>query len=368
VAARLRQCARPGDTIARLGGDEFAVLQVGGDAALAATLAENIREAICRPCHFDGNDVTASVSIGIALAPRDGSDADQLFKSADIALYRAKSEGRNKYLFFEAEMNDSMIERRALELALCHALAENEFEVYFQPIFSLGGGGVSACEALLRWRRPGQGLVLPGDFIPVAEEAGLIAPIGEWVLRRACAEACNWPHGVRVAVNLSPSQFKSGNIAAVVMSALAVSGLSPDRLELEITESVLLLETEPNLAALHQLRRLGVRIAFDDFGTGYSSLGYVTAFPFDTIKIDRRFTKDIDTNAGCRAIVDAVAGIGRDLGIETVVEGVETNDQLAIVRKAGCSHVQGFLLGRPQPADQLAAVMAGEPRPGEQAA
>jgi diguanylate cyclase (GGDEF)-like protein/PAS domain S-box-containing protein len=368
VASRLRQCAAAGDTIARLGGDEFAILQAGGDAASAAVLAERIHAAICRPCRFDGGEVTVSVSIGIALSPRDGSEADQLFKSADIALYRAKSEGRNKTMFFESEMNALMVERREIEVALRHALAENEFEVHFQPIFALSDDDVIGCEALLRWRRPGHGMVLPGDFIPIAEESGLIAPIGEWVLRYACAEAAGWACDARIAVNLSPNQFTNGDIAAVVTNALAVTGLAPERLELEITETVLLLETEANLEALHRLRRLGVRIAFDDFGTGYSSLGYLTAFPFDTIKIDRRFTKDIASHAGCRAIVDAVVGIGEDLGIETVIEGVETDEQLAIVRTAGCTHVQGFLLGRPQPAADMAALLANAQRAREQAA
>jgi diguanylate cyclase (GGDEF)-like protein len=369
IASRLLGCAREADTVGRIGGDEFAILQSAtGDQAETLALAEQVLRVVTRPCRINGNEVVTGASIGIAIAPRDGTDAEQLSKNADIALYRAKADGRNKCLLFESEMNARVVARRELELALRAALVHGEFELFYQPIIDLQSGEIRSCEALLRWWRPGHGLVLPGSFIAVTEDIGLITPLGEWVLRQACTEATRWPAGVRIAVNLSPAQFKGGNIAATVIGALASSGLAPDRLELEITESVLLLETEQNLAALHQLRQMGVRIAFDDFGIGYSSLSYLTAFPFDTIKIDRQFTKDVNGQPSCRAIVDAVAGVGRALGIETIAEGVETEDQLAAVRQAGCTNAQGFFIAVPQPISQLTATFASLAQRGERAA
>ncbi len=354
VASRLRGCVRDGDTVGRIGGDEFAIVHRAMRCRQeVADLADTVLRVLTRPYPIDGNDLVIGASIGVATAPHDGTDADQLCQNADIALYRAKAEGRNKCLFFESAMNASVVERRDLENALRGALVRGEFELFYQPIIDLATDTIGNCEALLRWRRPGHGLVLPGGFIPVCEEIGLIAPLGEWVLRQACAEAARWPAGVRVSVNLSPAQFKSGNIAGIVMGALASSGLPPERLELEITETVLLQESEQNLAMLHQLRGMGVRIAFDDFGIGYSSLSYLTAFPFDSIKIDRHFIRDVVDEPTCRAIVDAVGGVGRSLAIETVAEGIEREDQLGAVRAAGCTNAQGFFIALPQPASDL---------------
>lgn len=369
VSGRLRGCVREGDTVGRIGGDEFAIVHEavnGREDAVA--LAEDVLRVLTRPYRIDSHDLVIGASIGVAMAPRDGTDADQLCKNADIALYRAKSEGRNKYLFFESEMNASVVERRDLETALRGALVRGEFELFYQPIMNLESRAVRNCESLLRWRRPGDGLVLPDGFIPVAEEIGLIAPLGEWVLRQACAEAVRWPADVRVSVNLSAAQFKSGNISAIVMGALASCGLPPNRLELEITETVLLTDCEQNLATLHQLRGMGVRIAFDDFGIGYSSLSYLTEFPFDTIKIDRHFTREVVGEPTCRAIVNAIAGVGRSLDIETVAEGIETADQLAAVREAGCTNAQGFFIALPQPAAQLGEVFAARLGRDERAA
>ena len=359
AADRLRACVRETDIVARLGGDEFAIVQVQAEQPRAATvLAERLIAELSRPFDIDGHQVVVGASVGIALAPSDGTDADQLMKSADMALYRAKADGRGVLRYFESEMDAKMQARRALELDLRKALAEHEFELFYQPIVDLQSNRVSGFEALLRWNHPTQGLISPADFIPIAEDMGLITPLGEWVLRQACREAAGWPERVKVAVNLSPAQFKSKALALVVTTALADSGLAPDRLELEITESVLLQDNDTVRGILHQMRALGVRISMDDFGTGYSSLSYLRSFPFDKIKIDQSFVRDMGQHDDSIAIVRAVAGLGRNLGMSTTAEGVETNEQLGRLREEGCTEVQGYLFSRPLPASEVPRLLA----------
>ena len=348
VAQRLLNCIREGDTVARLGGDEFAVIQHHIDGPDAAgRLASRIVEALSAPCDVAGHHVVTGASVGIALAPVDGKDAEDLLKKADMALYRVKADGRGAYRFFEPEMDARMKTRRLLELDLRRALAEGEFELYYQPLFRLSEDRISGCEALVRWNHPTRGLVMPGEFIALAEEIGLIIGLGEWCLKTACIEASAWPTHMKVAVNLSPVQFRSRNLVQTVVQALASSGLAPDRLELEITESVLLHETAGNMKVLHELRELGVRIAMDDFGTGYSSLSYLRSFPFDKIKIDRSFISDLAGDPDALAIVKAVTSLGAGLNIITTAEGVETAEQLAQLRLEGCTEVQGYLISRP---------------------
>ena len=359
VAERLRASVRENDTIARLGGDEFAMVQVGAEQPAGATaLAQRVIEALSTPYDIEGHQVVIGASVGIAVAPLDGSDADQLQKNGDMALYRAKSEGRGTYRFFETEMDARMQTRRALELDLRKAVLRDEFELYYQPLVDLHTNEITTLEALLRWHHPTRGLVPPIEFIPLAEEIGLIVPIGEWVLRRACLAAMSWPgNNIRVAVNLSPVQFKSKRLLESVVNALAVSKLPANRLELEITEGVLLMEHASTLATLHQLRALGARIAMDDFGTGYSSLSYLRSFPFDKIKIDRSFISNITTEQNSVAIVRAVTGLSASLGMATTAEGVETREQLDRVRAEGCTEVQGFLLSAAKPADEILAIL-----------
>ena len=359
---RLLGCVREGDTIARLGGDEFAIVQTGlDDLSGAARLADRIVEAVSHPFDVMGHQVVIGASVGIAAAPSDGDSGDELLKKADMALYRVKGEGRGGFHFFERAMDDRVQTRRALELDLRHALVAGEFELYYQPLFSLGAERVQGCEALLRWRHPARGLVSPADFIPLAEEIGLIVPLGEWVLRQACAEATAWPEHVRLAVNLSPAQFRSRHLVQTVVSALSASGLSPHRLELEITESVLLQDNAANMAVLHSIRDLGVRISMDDFGTGYSSLSYLRSFPFDMIKIDQIFIRDLPHDADALAIVRAVTGLGASLGIDTTAEGVETAEQLAELRTHGCREIQGYFISPPVPAADIAAMLGVAP-------
>jgi predicted signal transduction protein with EAL and GGDEF domain len=308
---------------------------------------------MAKPFELGGHQVVIGTSVGIALAPSDGLEPEKLMQSADMALYRAKADGRGVFRFFEPEMDTKMQARRTLELDLRRALLREEFELFYQPIVDLKSDEVSGFEALLRWNHPTRGLVPPCEFIPLAEEIGLIVPLGEWVLRRACAEAAGWPDTIKVAVNLSPAQFKSKALALVVTSALASAGLSPRRLELEITESVLLHDSEATLATLHQLRDLGIRISMDDFGTGYSSLSYLRSFPFDKIKIDQSFIHDMSDLDDSIAIVRAVAGLGRNLGMSTTAEGVETLQQLGQLRQEGCTEVQGYLFSQPLPAENV---------------
>jgi diguanylate cyclase (GGDEF)-like protein/PAS domain S-box-containing protein len=363
AADRLKDVVRETDMIARLGGDEFAVLQTGLDKPEAAgSLAQRIITSIQQPYDLDGHQVVISTSVGIATSPCYGNSTDQLLRNADMALYRAKSDGRSTYRYFEPEMDQQLQARRALEIDLRNAVANDEFQLYYQPQVDAVTEEITGCEALLRWNSPTRGMVPPGEFIPLAEEIGLIVPIGEWVLKQACCEAATWPNAVRVAVNLSPAQFKSRSVMQSVISALAVSGLDATRLELEITESVLLHDNEATLATLHQLRGFGIKISMDDFGTGYSSLSYLRSFPFDKIKIDRSFIKDISDKGDCAAIVKAVAGLGKGLGIATTAEGVETIEQLRHVRSEGCTEVQGYFFSAPQPADALRKYFDKKPR------
>jgi diguanylate cyclase (GGDEF)-like protein len=355
VADRLRGLVGEVDTIARMGGDEFAIVQAAiAQPADAATLAARIIDVISQPYDVDGHHVTIGTSVGIAVGPADGAHADQLTRNADLALYRAKSDGRGTFRFFEPGMDVQMQARRELEHDLRKALAADEFELHYQPVLNLARNDVTGVEALVRWRHPERGMIPPGEFIALAEETGLILPLGEWVLRQACAAAAAWPGDVRVAVNLSPAQFRNSGLVQVVVSALAASALAPQRLELEITESILLQDSKTTLAMLFQLREMGVRIAMDDFGTGYSSLSYLQTFPFDRIKIDRSFVKDITHATGSFNIVRAVAAMAKGLGMQTTAEGVETQEQLEAVKEEGCTEMQGFLLSRALPTDEIA--------------
>ena len=361
AAARLKTAVRESDVVARLGGDEFAIVEVGSLQPTSATLlADRVVAAMSRPFHVDGHEISIGCSVGVSIAPEDGCDADQLMRNADLALYRAKSEGRGQHRFFASEMDERMQARRRLELDLRGALAAGEFELVYQPLVTVESGKVSGFEALLRWRHPVRGLVMPDEFIPLAEEIGLIVPIGDWVLREACATASGWPEETRIAVNLSPVQFRAGNLATSVMVALSSSGLTPGRLELEITEGVLLTDGKDTLEVLHRLRGLGVRIAMDDFGTGYSSLSYLRAFPFDKIKIDRSFVEDIHNDPEAMAIVRAVTDLGRSLGMSTTAEGIETQEQLTQLRLDGCTEVQGYLLGRPMSAADANTIISDQ--------
>ena len=358
VAARLGACLRDSDLVARLGGDEFAIVQSPlGDPTEANILANALIEAVAKPYEVRGHEVVVGASIGIALAPSDGDASDVLLRNADMALYRAKAEGRGTAHFFEPEMDRRIQARRILELDLRKAFAQGEFELFYQPLVNLSRNEVSGFEALLRWRHPERGMVGPAEFIPLAEEIGLIVPLGEWVLRKACTEAVKWPADLKFAVNLSPAQFRSRGVVQAVLTALAYSGLLASRLELEITESVLLGETDANLATLHQLREIGVRISMDDFGTGYSSLSYLRCFPFDKIKIDRSFVRELSERPDCLAIIRAVAGLGMSLGIATTAEGVETQEQLERLRGEGCTEVQGYFFSAPRPASEIIGLL-----------
>jgi len=318
VADRLRSQVRGNHLAARLGGDEFAVILASDfTPSEVSDFAARLIKVLSDSYDIDGIEVVIGASIGIALSPGDGTTADELMRNADMALYRAKSDGGGVHRFFEREMDRLAQKRRDLEIDLRRAFANGEFELHYQPLVNIAADRISGFESLLRWRHPEKGMISPADFIPVAEDIGLIVQLGEWVLREACAEAVKWPAEVKVAVNLSPVQFRSRNLVQAVISALAHSGLSPLRLELEITESLFLAETEANLAILHQLRELGVSVSMDDFGTGYSSLSYLRSFPFDKIKIDRSFVKDIAERPDCVAIVRAISGLGRSLNITT---------------------------------------------------
>ncbi|MFN3656519.1 MAG: putative bifunctional diguanylate cyclase/phosphodiesterase [Pseudolabrys sp.] len=364
VAERMRGCIREEDLVARLGGDEFAIVQVpSGEPRAIPALAARLIETVGAPYDLEGHQIVIGLSIGVALAPADGTDPDVLLKNADLALYRAKADGGGTYRFFEIEMDARMQARRALELELRKAVVRCEFEVHYQPIIDVKTGEITTCEALIRWRNRERGMIPPDDFIPVAEETGLIVPIGEWVLKQACAEAVKWPKQVSLSVNLSPAQFKSRNLVQAVIDALEKSGLPPSRLELEITERVLLQETEGAFALLHRLRDLGIRIAMDDFGTGYSSLSYLRSFPFNKIKIDQSFIHDLPTKEDSLAIVRAVVGLSSSLGITTTAEGVETKEQLARLKSEGCNEVQGFLFSPAKSAAEVEELLRGGPLP-----
>lgn len=352
IADRLNACVREEDTVARVGGDEFVVL-----AAEAQALAARLIDALQRPFNLDGVSVEIGASAGIALAPDDGTSVEALLRASDVALYRAKAQGRGTCLRYVRGMDTHLLARQAMKRALKGAIARDELELFFQPLVDLSSQQVSTCEALLRWRQADAGLMSPADFIPLAEESGLIHPIGQWVLRGACQEAVRWAGDIAVAVNLSPLQFRDENLVSMVSHALTESGLAAARLQLEITESVMLDESAANLRTLQALRRLGVKIVMDDFGTGYSSFGYLRRFPFDKIKVDRGFISDLPHGRESLAVVRAVAGIGRSLGITTVVEGVETQAQLAVVSAEGFDEGQGYLFSAPVPATQVPALL-----------
>jgi diguanylate cyclase (GGDEF)-like protein/PAS domain S-box-containing protein len=363
VAVRLRGCVRECDTVARLGGDEFAIVQIGlTDFAEAADLAQRIVDVFKAPFDPAGHHVTTDASVGIAIAPNDGDTVDQLLKSADLALYGAKADGRGSFRFFEAEMDVRMKVRHSLEIDLRHALANGEFELHYQPQINLLSQRICGCEALLRWRHPKRGMISPAEFVPVAEETGLIVALGEWVVRSACADVATWPDDVKVAINISPAQLMNQNLLPMVVSALAASGLQASRLEFEITEAVLLQNNERTMASLHQLRELGARIALDDFGTGYSSLSYLRRFPFDKIKIDRSFIQDVAGEGGSLAIVQAIMNLAFSLNMTTTAEGVENEEQLEIVRALGCTELQGFLFSAAKPADEIIRMFRQQPQ------
>ncbi len=359
VGERLRAVVGADDTIARLGGDEFAILQAASSPYAAEALAGRVVDVLASPIVVEGHEINTGLSVGIALAPNDGLAADHLMKCADLALYRAKAEGRGLFRFFEPDMDARIQRRRALEIDLRRALGAGEFHLVYQPLLNLATNALTGMEALVRWEHPERHAVLPAEFIPVAEETGLIVPLGEWVLRRACSEAAHWPDSVRVAVNFSPVQFRNRGLVAMVTQALAAAGLPPTRLEIEITEAELLQKDEMTVAMLHQLRALGVRISMDDFGTGYSSLSYLRSFPFDKIKIDRSFIADIERNGESQAIIRAIAELGASLGIATTAEGIENQEQLELVRRAGCTEVQGYLLSPPRAAAEVLDLIAG---------
>lgn len=351
VAERMRGCVRETHVVARLGGDEFAVLyaELGSPEDLTA-LAARLINALSAPYQIEGYQVTIGTSVGIAIAPGDGIDPNQIMKNADLALYRSKADGGGKYRFFEPKMDARMQERHALELDLRNAIANGEFTLNYQPIVKIKTGKVTACEALIRWQQPERGWVPPLEFIPIAEETGLIVPIGEWVLNQACAAATEWPNELTVAVNVSPVQFKGANFIDTVKSALEKSGLPASRLELEITELVLMQDDNAALTLLRKLKKLGVTIAMDDFGTGYSSLGYLRSFPFDKIKIDQSFIRDLSKSKDSLAILRAVVGLGRSLDIVILAEGVETQKQLEVLRTEGCTEAQGYFFSQPRSA------------------
>ncbi|MCC8936956.1 EAL domain-containing protein [Bradyrhizobium sp. Arg68] len=361
IADRLRLCVGQTGVAARLGGDEFAVIQTAiRSHTETMQLLAAIYQAIREPIDCCGHLITTDASIGIALAPGDGLDLDQLLRNADLALYGAKSDGRRTYRFFEAGMDARAKARRGLELELRQAIADGGFELHYQPLLHLEGGTVSCCEALLRWRHPERGMISPADFIPIAEDTGLINDLGHWVLNTACREAVNWPDHVHVAVNVSPIQFKSQTLALNVAAALAASGLAAARLELEITEAVLIRDDEAALDILHQLRELGVRIALDDFGTGYSSLSYLQRFPFDKIKIDRAFIKDLGATGASSTIVQAVVNIAAASDMTTTAEGVETEQQRTMLRLLGCTEMQGYLFSRPVSGAEIRRLLSSD--------
>jgi len=322
-------------------------------AADAATLSKRIRDSVIKPYQIEGHQIVTDISIGISVAPMDAVESTELLRNADMALYDAKGDGRGTFRFFEPEMNTRMKIRRELEMDLRKALATEQFELHYQPLVTLKTNEVNGFEALLRWNHPTRGLISPADFIPIAEETGLIVPLGEWVLKAACNEAVDWPEHIKVAVNLSPAQLNCRNLVSMVTSALDESGMPPHRLQLEITETVLLQNTFTTLATLHELRKMGVQIALDDFGTGYSSLSYLRSFPFDKIKIDRSFIQDLSNGAEPLAIVNAVAGLAKCLNMTSTAEGVETQQQMDVLQSIGCTEMQGYLFSHARPASEI---------------
>ncbi len=354
AAERLLACVRDIDTVARLSGDEFAIIQTTlDDPSDAADLAIRVREAIHEPFDIDGHRIVVDISVGISIAPNDGTALNELLRTADIALYEAKNTGRGTYCFYQTEMNERMQNRSKLERDLRNALVAGEFELFYQPIVNLEDDKIETFEALLRWHHPERGLVSPAEFIPLAEETGLIVPLGEWVLRTACAAAAKWPNDIGVAVNVSAIQLNNKNLINVVMGAIASAGLPADRLVVEITESVFLQNTFANLATLRSLHGLGVRFSLDDFGTGYSSLGYLLSFPFSKIKIDRSFITDLAEKKESRVIVRAIADLARNLNMRVIAEGIETTEQRELAQMLGCTDIQGYLISKPQPLGEI---------------
>ena len=372
VARRILSVTRRSDVVVRLGGDEFAVVacphDVQGDAqAVIAAMAVRLVDTISEPYQIDGQHVVIGASIGIAMAPADGLDPDRLMKNADLALYGAKSAGRGRFVFFEPVMEQNVVDRHRIETELRDALAQGAFELYYQPIVKVATRRIIGFEALLRWRHPTRGMISPADFIPVAEDNGFITQIGAWALNAACQEAAGWPEDLKIAVNLSPVQFRSGTLIETIFAACVDAGLAPHRLELEITESTMMQDTDATLVMLREIKALGVRIAMDDFGTGYSSLAYLQRFPFDKIKIDRAFVRDIERGTNL-TIIRAVTSIAENMGIGTTAEGVETEQQFARVAEEGCDEVQGYLFSPPRPASEVAAMLGVSKRPMDMSA
>jgi diguanylate cyclase (GGDEF)-like protein len=358
IAIRIRDILPANGRVARLGGDEFAILQISAEQPSAAiALAQQIIDAVGLPSAIEGYDVTVSASVGIAVANSDSMSAEVFLKSADIAMYSAKSDGPGNYRIFDNEMDAVVQARCALEKDMRNGIVQNDFRLFYQPLVNLQTQRVTAFEALMRWQHPERGLVSPMEFIPLAEDTGLIVRLGEWALRVACAEAMSWPDEICVSVNLSAVQFAKGDLVSTVMNALASSGLPASRLELEITESVLLEGSEHNVRILDQLHELGVRISLDDFGTGYSSIGYLRSFKFDKLKIDQSFVKDLLADEKSLAIVRAIVGLGASFGITTTAEGVETEDQRSCLNHEGCTEVQGFLYSEPLPPNEIALLL-----------
>jgi diguanylate cyclase (GGDEF)-like protein len=359
TAERLRGCVRESDFVVRCGGDEFAIIQIGADQpAQAAAVAERVLEVFRHPFQISGRRVEVVVSIGVAIGPIHESDGDKLLMNAELALYRAKADGVGTYRFFEPVADAKVRARHVLDGDLRVALEHDEFELFFQPKVNVKTLTPTGFEALLRWRHPVRGIVSPAEFIPLLEENGLILPVGEWVLRRACREATSWPESVTVAVNLSPVQFRTPHLVDTVRAALQASGLTPGRLELEITETALLRDTAETVEVLHKLRNLGVRISLDDFGTGYSSISYLNRFPFDKIKIDQSFVRGLCAGTKSLMIVQAIMNLATSLGISVVAEGVETSEQFAMLRAENCPEVQGYLFGMPVPAAEVHPVLS----------
>ncbi len=363
VADRLRECVRDIGWVARLSGDEFAIVHSMFDQPKdVELLAERIIEAIREPFDIDGHEISASVSVGIAIAPTDATETNELLKAADIALYEAKNIGRGAYCLFEPQLQERIQKQAQLEQELQQAFVSGEFELFYQPVASLANNKIVSFEALLRWNHPRRGIVSPAEFIPIAEETGLIVPLGEWVLRTACAEAARWPADIQVAVNLSAAQLSNKNLANVIVGAVAAAGIPPCKLELELTESVLIQNTPTNEAKLKSLHELGIQFAVDDFGTGYSSLSYLLSFPFHRIKIDRKFITALADHENSRAIVRAIGDLAQNLNMRVTAEGIETERQLQQVRKLGCTEIQGYLLSRPRPAAEVLQLL---PQRGE---
>ncbi len=353
VARRLEACVSESDLIARLGGDEFAIMVAPENICMIDEIAAHVVEALSQPFSLDGHDVITGVSIGIACAPSDGMNGETLLQNADLALYAAKSEGRGRAARFEAGMDEQAKSRRLLEIDLRSAMANNELCLHYQPIINATTEGITGYEALIRWQHPERGTVMPNDFIPIAEDSGLIIQVGEWVIRKALDDLATWNDHLTVSINLSPAQMRSGTLISTMVNSLASSGVDPARVCLEITETVLMHDSETNRETLHRMRGLGVKIALDDFGTGYSSLNYLRSFPFDKIKIDRCFVSEIDSREECRAIVRSVVSLAQSLGMTTTAEGVERSEQVEHLRQAGCLEVQGFLYSKAVPAEEL---------------